>query len=79
MILEAIKIEHHWPYNSRYDKKFNGVPADARKLLEDYAHVSPEDVEDYALTMVNNLSPKEPHKIQCMSYGLLSLTWVQER
>lgn len=35
-----------------YDKSFPGVNPDARNLLETYAHIAPEKVDDYAVEMV---------------------------
>lgn len=35
-----------------YDKTFPGIEPEARKLLEEYSHIAPEEVDQYVIEMV---------------------------
>lgn len=35
-----------------YDKDFPGIEPEARKLLEEYSQISPEEVDHYVIAMV---------------------------
>lgn len=49
-----------------YDQTFHGIEPAARKLLEEYSHVPPEEVDQYVIAMVRYtetlflLSPPPP-------------------